>query len=124
MIVRLRFAVLAASTILVGLVVHWYGTALPTAARDALGDALWAMMIFWLIGAVVPDVSAVTRGVVALGVCFLVETSQAYHLEFLDRLRQSRVGHLFLGSDFDFRDLVAYAMGIAAAFGFERRFRR
>jgi hypothetical protein len=116
--------VLTAGTILVGLVVHWYGTALPLAVRDALGDALWAMMIYWLIGALVPEASSVTRGIVALGVCFVVEASQAYHSEFLDRLRQNRVAHLFLGSDFDVRDLGAYALGVVAAFGLERRFRR
>src|SRR5689334_15721446 len=117
---RLTYAALTLSTIVVGLVIHWHGTALPAAGRDALGDALWAMMVYWLTGVIVPEKSAVGRAVVALAVCFAVEISQAYHLEFLDRLRRTRIGQLFLGSDFDARDLGAYAMGVAAAFGLEK----
>jgi hypothetical protein len=35
-------------------------------------------------------------------------------------LRATRVGHLVLGSDFDPRDLAAYAVGVAFAVMMER----
>ena len=113
------FCALALCTIVVGLVVHWYGTVLPPATRDILGDALWAMMIAWLIGALVPQKPIVARATVALVICWIVEFSQAYHQEFLDSVRNTAVGQLVLGSGFDVRDLGAYALGVAAALGLE-----
>jgi hypothetical protein len=56
----------------------------------------------------------------ALAVCFVVELSQLYHAPALDALRQTTVGHLVLGSDFDPRDLAAYAAGVLAAAMLER----
>jgi len=116
---RLTFGALALGTIGIGLFVHWYGTMLPAAARDVLGDALWAMMIVWLIGAVVPNEPVALRAAAALIICWMVEASQAYHSQFLDGLRQTIIGALALGTDFGFRDLGAYALGVAAALGLE-----
>jgi hypothetical protein len=121
---RRTFSALALCTIVVGLVVHWYGTALPAAMRDLLGDALWAMMIAWLIGAIFPQKPIVARAVLALVICWTVELSQAYHQQFLDSLRNTAIGQLVLGSGFDVRDLGAYALGVAAAFGLELAARR
>jgi hypothetical protein len=50
-----------------------------------------------------------------LVICAAVEASQGLHAPALDSLRATRIGHLVLGSDFDPRDLLAYALGIAAA---------
>jgi hypothetical protein len=118
------FVALALTTIVVGLVVHWYGSILPASMRDFLGDALWAMMIAWLIGALVPHKPIIARAVLALVICWSVEASQAYHSQFLDSLRQNSIVLLFLGSGFDFRDLVAYTLGVLAALGLEMSTRR
>lgn len=112
---RARFVALAVGTIAVGLAVHLKGGALGADVRDVLGDALWAMMIAWWVGALVPDVRRATRGAVAYVICVCVEVSQRYHTPALDALRGTRLGHLVLGSGFDWRDLVAYAVGVAAA---------
>ena len=121
---RRTYTALALCTIVVGLVVHWYGTVLPRAARDVLGDALWAMMIVWLIGAVAPQKPIVARASLALVICWIVELSQAYHQQFLDSVRNTAIGQLALGSGFDVRDLGAYALGAAAALGLELATRR
>ena len=83
--------------------------------RDVLGDALWAAMIAWWVGALVPRARLVVRSVAAYGVCAAVEASQLYHAPTLDVLRATRLGHLVLGSGFDPRDLGAYALGVAGA---------
>jgi len=121
---RSAFATLALSTICIGLVVHWFGTALPPTMRDVIGDALWAMMVFWLIGAVVPEKPVVVRCALALAICWLVEFSQLYHAQSLDAFRATTIGHLVLGSDFGLRDLAAYALGVFAALGLELAARR
>ncbi len=117
---RARFVALALGTIVVGLVVHRGGLPLPGTARDVVGDALWAMMIAWWVGAIVPAAPAGRRSGAALGICALVEASQLYHAPLLDGWRQSVLGHLVLGSDFDPRDLAAYAAGVLAAWLLER----
>ncbi len=112
---RLWFVVLAVSTIAVGLLVHLRGAVLGATTRDVLGDALWAAMIAWWLGAAAPAARLAVRSAVAYAVCVAVELSQLYHAPFLDTVRATRLGHLVLGSGFDARDLVAYAVGIAGA---------
>jgi hypothetical protein len=118
---RLRYAALAVGTIIVGLAVHLGGRGvLAPGVRDMLGDALWAMMMAWWIGALAPAASRRARAAVALGVCFAVEASQLLHTPGLDALRRTLPGHLVLGSGFDARDLLAYALGVLAAVLLER----
>jgi hypothetical protein len=117
---RIPYVVLALATIALGLVVHWHGHALGGVARDMLGDALWAAMIAWWVAAAAPQARRPVRAAVALAICVAVEASQLYHTPTLDALRGTTAGHLVLGSGFDPRDLVAYALGVLAAVGFER----
>ena len=99
----------------VGLAVHLRGGALAPAARDVLGDALWAAMVVWWAGALAPGLRPPARAALALGFCYAVEAGQLYHAPWLDAVRSTRPGHLVLGSGFDPRDLAAYALGVLAA---------
>jgi hypothetical protein len=112
---RTRYLGLAFGTIACGLAVHWRGSALPPDVRDVLGDALWAAMMVWWISAALPAGRLVWRAAGALVVCFAVEGSQLWHQPAIDAMRQTRFGHLLLGSGFDPRDFVAYAGGVVAA---------
>ena len=112
---RAPFVALAIGTIAIGLGVHWHGDFLGVTLRDIVGDALWAAMIVWWIAAAAPSASVRTRGVAALAICFAVELSQRYHGPTVDALRQTTMGALVLGSDFDPRDLLSYALGVLMA---------
>ena len=120
---RLLFVALAVTTIGVGLVVH-RTDGLPAAARDVLGDALWAMMLTWWVGVLAPHAATWTRAIAAWAVCVAVELSQLYHAPAIDALRASTLGHLMLGSDFDPRDFAAYALGVVVAALLESVIRR
>ena len=113
--VRAIYVALALVTIAAGLAVHGRGDALSPVARDVLGDTLWAMMIVWWMGALMPGTRNGGRAAAAFALCVAVELSQLYHAPALDAFRGTRVGHLVLGSGFDPRDLVAYALGVAGA---------
>ena len=113
--VRASYIAAVLATIAVGLLVHLRGGALGPAARDVLGDALWAAMIAWWVGALTPGSPLARRSWAAYAICMVVEVSQLYHTPQLDALRATAVGHLVLGSGFDPRDLAAYALGIAGA---------
>ena len=112
---RRLYVAFALGTIAIGLLVHLHGMGLNAAARDVAGDALWAAMIAWWVGALAPLTRLAARAALAYAVCAAVEVSQIFHTPGLDALRATRPGHLFLGSGFDPRDLVAYAVGVAAA---------
>ncbi|GJG86457.1 hypothetical protein tb265_16380 [Gemmatimonadetes bacterium T265] len=117
---RLGYAAGALATIALGLAVHRGGIPLPPAARDVSGDALWAAMVFWWIGVGWPRASTSHRAGAALAVAFGVEFSQCYHAPGIDAARATTLGHLVLGSDFDPRDLLAYALGVGVAAVVER----
>ena len=104
-----------------GLGVHWRGAALGSTLQDLLGDALWAVMVAWLVGAAAPGAPLRLRAAVALALCAGVEMSQLYHTTALDALRRTTAGQLVLGSGFDPRDLMAYTLGVLVAAFLERR---
>jgi hypothetical protein len=121
---RRVFIALAVLTIAVGLAVHFGGGRLPADVRDITGDALWAMMMAWIVGALLPGRGMAQRALVALGICYTVEVSQLLHTPMLDRVRATTLGHLVLGSGFDPRDLAAYALGVLGAVALEWWWRR
>jgi hypothetical protein len=112
---RASYVALAIGTIALGLVVHWRGGALGPTLRDMLGDALYAAMVVWWVGALAPKASLRVRVAAALVFCFGIKLSQLYHTTALDALRDTTAGQLVLGSGFDRRDLVAYALGVLVA---------
>jgi Protein of unknown function (DUF2809) len=112
---RARYLALAVITVAVGLVVFKHGAGLGPVARDVTGDALWAAMMFWGISAVAPGARLLVRGMVALSVCFVVETSQRLHTPALDAIRTTMLGRLVLGTGFDPRDFASYAGGVLMA---------
>ena len=117
---RSSFVVLALATIATGLGVHFHSGMLGATARDMVGDALWAVMIMWLVSAAAPALALRTRAIVALGVCVVVEVSQLFHFAALDAVRRTTGGHLVLGSGFEWRDFASYALGVVVAVLFER----
>jgi hypothetical protein len=121
---RASFVALALGTIALGLGVHVYGAVLGPAMRDFVGDALWATMIAWWVGALAPAGTLRTRSAAALALCVAVELSQLVHTPAIDALRRTPGGHLVLGSGFDARDLVAYALGVLGAAVLELAARR
>src|SRR3954465_6293100 len=112
---RFVYAISAMATIAIGLLVHFGGEQIGARERDVIGDALWAAMMVWWVSAMAPRAKLVTRTAVAYLICVGVEVTQLYHSAAVDAVRGTRVGHLVLGSGFDPRDLVAYAIGVATA---------
>lgn len=119
---RLVFAVLAAATIVAGLQLQRHRAGLPRDVADILGDALWAVMFYWLVSVIFPALTDWHRAIAAVAGCWAVELSQLSHSSALLALRHTRLGHLVLGSDFDRRDLLVYPCGVALALMLERLF--
>jgi hypothetical protein len=85
-----------------------------------VGDALYAVLIYALVGLVAPAVNVGRAAMLALGICWAIEASQAWHPAWLDALRAHRAVALVLGRGFVWSDLACYAVGVAAAAGVDR----
>jgi len=96
---------------------------LPPAFSNHGGDALWAMMIYFGFGFLLPRASTPALTLLALAFCWSVEFSQLYRAPWIDALRATLPGRLVLGTTFNWADLPAYTLGIALAAFFESRLR-
>lgn len=76
------------------------------------GDALWALLVFVGFGFLFPRISTLRLTLIAIGLAWAVEFSQLYHTAWLDMVRATRIGHLVLGSTFNWPDLPAYVLGV------------
>lgn len=112
---RARFTWLAVAivTIALGIGSRKYGGALPAFLATYAGDTLWAVLAFSLAGAIAPKARLGTRALCALTFAFAIEFSQLVKVEWLDAVRQTRLGALVLGQGFLWSDLVCYTAGVA-----------
>jgi uncharacterized membrane protein len=75
-------------------------------------DVVWAMMVYFLFR--IAFINWSIKKVAAFGILFsfVVEVSQLYHDEWIDKLRNTFLGGIILGSGFVWSDLLAYLCGV------------
>jgi hypothetical protein len=76
------------------------------------GDALWALLVFFGFGFAFNRISTFRLCLIALGFAWGIEFSQLYQAPWIQSIRAMRLGHLVLGSTFNWPDLPAYLAGI------------
>lgn len=110
---RLLYSILIALVLLGGLL--WRSRLLPLTPFMAKygGDALWALMVFLGFGFLFIRITTLRLAIISLGFAWSIEFLQIYHAPWIDGIRAMRVGHLVLGSTFNWPDLIAYAVGVA-----------
>jgi hypothetical protein len=108
-LVQLALIVLVA---ILGIGSRRYAHALPQFIAAYAGDTLWALAAFLGIGLFLHRASTLRVALVAMAFSVAVELSQLYHAPWIDSLRQTTVGGLFLGFGFVWSDLVCYASGV------------
>lgn len=109
---RFTYALLALVTIMLGLMSRSNIFELPIFIATYSGDALWALLVFWLFRVLSPTTSSYISAVMAICFSFSIEISQLYHAQWIDNIRATRLGSLVLGFGFKFSDLVCYCVGI------------
>lgn len=82
------------------------------ALGSALGDGLWAAMVYLLLGVLFPRLAPRRLLGAALLTASAVEVSQLWHPPWLDTLRHTALGALAIGGSFSQGDLLYYALGI------------
>lgn len=109
---RLLYAVLVVIVMLLGLLSRKYGYVIPDFLDTYLGDALWALMIYFGAAFIFNEKKIKIVATLGLSFCYLIEISQLYHASWIDNIRKTTLGGLILGYGFLWSDLVAYSMGI------------
>ncbi|MES2645178.1 MAG: DUF2809 domain-containing protein [Myxococcota bacterium] len=117
-----RILVVAAGvTVALGLASRLPGA--PPFVVAYVGDALYAVLIYWLLAFVRPGAPVMRLALAAWATCALIEASQAWHPAWLDALRAHRLVALVLGRGFLWSDLGCYAVGVLAAGAVDRAIR-
>jgi len=111
---RTIYFILTVTVILSGLASRKYQEFLPSFLAEYTGDTLWAFMIFLISGFVFSSNSTLLNAAISFLICFAVEFSQLYQAEWINMIRQTRIGGLILGFGFLWSDLLCYAAGISA----------
>jgi len=91
---------------------------LPPRLQDAVGkypgDALWALMVFFGMGALFSRVSTLRLASYGLAFSLAIELLKLYEAPWAVAVRRTTLGHLVFGHVFSWQNLVAYAVGVAA----------
>ncbi|OAV55457.1 hypothetical protein A6U98_04155 [Rhizobium sp. WYCCWR10014] len=112
----LRLAALLA-VIALGLTLRRFGYAAdpPFTVVKYGGSALWGAMVYLLVALFVARSRPAAIAVTALFIAISVELFRLYHTPWLDAFRLTTTGALLLGRVFSLWNMLAYAIGIAAA---------
>jgi hypothetical protein len=103
------------AVIALGLASRAYPQFVPAVLGKYPGDALWAMMIVFALGAIATRMRTWQLAAWSLLICFAVEFGQLVQVPWIVELRAHPLGHLVLGSAFGWTDLIAYTAGVAIA---------
>lgn len=103
-----------------GLASRHFKSFLPTVLNLYLGDALWAMMVFFLMRVLAPSLSPLRSALWALAFAYGIELSQLYQAPWINDLRHTTLGGLLLGFGFLWTDILAYTLGIIAGLGLDK----
>jgi hypothetical protein len=101
------------ATIALGLASRKFPGLFPPILGKYPGDALWAQMVFWLIGMLAPAASVGKVALWSLAVSYADEIAQLYQSPWINNVRATTLGHLVLGSHFSWLDMLSYTIGIA-----------
>ena len=109
---RINYGILIITVVLLGIGSRKFGYILPRFVASYLGDTLWGLMVFLIIGFLFSYLDTNIVAIVSLIFCFFIEFTQLYHSHFIDNVRSTIIGGLILGFGFLWSDLICYSLGI------------
>ncbi|EJC73015.1 Protein of unknown function (DUF2809) [Rhizobium leguminosarum bv. trifolii WSM2012] len=118
-----RFTHLAALLVIIvaGLALRRFGYAvdLPFVVVNYGASALWGAMVYLLVALIAARSRPAIIALTALFIAISLELFRLYHTPWLDAFRLTTAGALLLGRIFSLWNILAYAIGIAAAWAFD-----
>ncbi len=114
---RIHYLFLIIGTIGLGLASR--SGSIPPFIYPYLGDGLYALMIYFMLGFVWPKAPSLRVAALCVLVCYGIELSQLYQADWINAIRNTRLGGLVLGFGFLWSDLVCYLAGALVGAGLE-----
>jgi hypothetical protein len=102
-------------TVAAGLTIRFVPLGLPPFVVKYGGSTLWALMLYWIVSALLPSWRVLANALLASVLATAVEFVKLYHSSMLDAFRLTLPGIVLLGRYFSVWDIVAY--WIAISFG-------
>ena len=118
---RIAYLRLIIITILVGLVSRTNLT--PKLIYPYAGDFFYALMVFFIIGCLIPQMKTLKIALISIGICYTLELFQLYQSEWINTIRNHKLGGLILGYGFLWSDIISYTLGGITGFVLERMYR-
>jgi hypothetical protein len=109
---RRNYLIAIAVLFLFGLPSRLIPQVLPDFYVNYVGDGLWAMAIFFMLGLVFPSASTRRLLMVSLAITYAIEFSELYQADWINQLRSIKLIGLILGYTFLWSDLAMYTIGI------------
>ncbi|MFZ4454751.1 MAG: DUF2809 domain-containing protein [Bacteroidales bacterium] len=119
---RILYLILLIVVMVSGLLSRKYAALFPSWLNDYLGDALWAAMVFVGFAFLFPKKKSNRIAIISLAFCYLIEISQLYQADWINAIRQTTLVGLVLGFGFLWSDILAYTIGVGAAWVVEIAF--
>ena len=108
------------STIILGLLSRTRIT--PKIIYPYLGDYLYAVMFFLIIGLFFPNKKSLSILIISLLCCFAIEAFQLYEANWIQNIRNHKIGALILGRGFLWSDIVSYTLGGITIYFIEKKY--
>lgn len=109
---RLLYLFLILLVMILGISSRKLANFIPDIINLYFGDALWALMIFLIMGFLFRKLSIARIAFISIVFCYCIELSQLYHTNWIDAIRNTTLGGLVLGFGFLWSDVLAYSMGV------------
>jgi hypothetical protein len=117
---RRTCAALAVVTIVLGLASRRYSYHLPPVLHKNAGDILWATLVYFLFGLLLPAVAYRRTAAYAALFTVVIELFKLFHTPSLDQFRKSAISKLIFGTAFSWSNLLCYGLGIVLGVVVER----
>jgi hypothetical protein len=107
-----------------GLTVRFAPLGLPAFIVKYGGSTMWALMIYWVVSALLPCWRIQSAVLLAGAIATAIEFLKLCHAPALEAFRLTLPGIVILGRIFSFRDILAYWLAILAGGLLDRAMRK
>jgi len=114
---RVLYVFLVIATIAIGLASR--ANFSPAFIKAYAGDILYALMVYFILAFLFPRKSSLKIALLCVLSCYAIEFSQLYQADWINEIRNTRLGGLILGYGFLWSDLLSYLAGALAGLGME-----
>jgi hypothetical protein len=111
---RIYYLLFLFVTLVAGFSARKFSCYLPAMVNIYLGDALWALMIYFGFAFLFRNFFIWKIALFSLLFCFFIEITQVYQAPWINAIRHTKLGGLVLGFGFLWTDIVAYTLGVIA----------